>query len=105
MIEEMALLRAADLARQSGKKGLIIVDRHDTAFTISTESYGTVVRTDPNGFETDLDVLFVDPNALPAKYQDQGWRVIDVDEAYNSLAPVYIRSKASRMPAPNAAGG
>jgi len=96
MIEEMALLRAADLARQAGKKGIIIVDRHDTAFTISVESYGTIVRTDPNGFETDLDVLFVDPNALPDKYRDHAWRVIDADEAYNSLASVYIRPKASK---------
>ena len=98
MIEEMALLRAADLAREADKKGLIIVDRHDTAFTISTESYGTVVRTDPNGFETDLDVLFVDPDALPDKYRDQRWRVIDADEAYNSLAPIYIRPTTSKKP-------
>jgi hypothetical protein len=98
MIEEMALLRAADLARQAGKKGIIIVDRHDTAFTISTESYGTVVRTDPDGYETDLDVLFVDPNVLPEKYRDHAWRVIDTDAAYNSLAPVYIRPKASKKP-------
>ncbi len=99
MIEDMALLRAADLARQAGKKGLIVVDRHDTKFTISTEYYGTVTRTDPNGFETDLDVLFVDPAALPDKYRDQAWRVIDVDEAYNSLAPVYIKTRAPAKPA------
>jgi hypothetical protein len=103
LIEDMALLRAADLARQAGKKGLIIVDRHDTAFTVSTEYYGRVVRTDPNGFETDLDVLFVDPNALPEKYRDQAWRVIDTDEAYAALAPVYIRSKATTKPGPDAA--
>jgi len=98
MIEDMTLLRAADLARQAGKKGLIIVDRHDTQFTIGTEYYGTVVRTDPNGYETDLDVLFVDPSALPDKYREQGWRVIDVDEAYSALAPVYIKPKTSAKP-------
>ena len=87
MVAEIALLHAADLARQSGQKGLILVGRHDTRFTLTTTQYGRALRTDPTGFETRLDVLFVDPAAPPEPYAQ--WRVIDADDVYARLAPIY----------------
>ncbi|HVV64917.1 MAG TPA: hypothetical protein VHC42_05575 [Rhizomicrobium sp.] len=94
MIEEMALLRTADMARQQGKKKILIVDRRDTAFSISTTYYGTPLRTDPDGFQTELDVLLTNADSLPAEFTGQAWRLLDADEIYNALAPVYIRPQA-----------
>lgn len=94
MVEELALLCAADTARQSGKKGLIVVGREDIDHTVTTTYYGRPVRTDPGGFETALKVLFVDPAALPDKYKNASWRVMDADAIDTALAPVYLRTGA-----------
>ena len=96
IVEEMALLCAADTARQAGKKGLIVVGRKDTSFHIDTTYYGNTVRSDPDGYQTELDVVFVDPAALPPQYADAGWRVIDADAVYTALAPIYVKPAASR---------
>lgn len=93
MIEEVALLRAAELARQEGKKGIIILGRQDIRTTVTTTYYSVALRTDPGGFETALRVAFVDPAALPEKYKDAAWRVIDADDVYNNLAPIYIKKR------------
>jgi len=93
MVEEVALLHAAEEARKAGKKGFIIVGRDDVQITVSLTSYGTTLRTDPGGFETELRVLFVDPAALPETYKDAPWRVLDADTIYTALAPIYIKKR------------
>ena len=98
MIEEMAMLRAAELARQAGKGGFIIVGRHDAHFTLTTYTYGTPVRTDPTGFETEIDVVFVDPHALPAPYDAAPWRVQDAGAVYAALSPIYGSADAPKAP-------
>jgi hypothetical protein len=92
---EMALLRAAELARARNMRGLILLDRRITERMSQTTSYGRIVDTDHQGFEAELDVLFVDPAALPAGFETAGWRVLDADQIYSQLAPVYIRRPAA----------
>lgn len=92
IVEEMALLCAADLARKSGKKGFVVLHRKDVTYSIDSMTYGTITRTDPDGFETTLDVAFVDP-AAPGPYAGAPWRIIDADAVYNALAPIYIKPK------------
>jgi hypothetical protein len=95
IIEEMALLRACDLARQEGKTGLVVVDREDIKHTLNTTmGYGgAVVRSDPTGFESTLVVVFVDAKAPPPKYKDAAWRIIDVDAAYAALSAIYLHGE------------
>lgn len=87
-VEEMALLRAAELARQGGHKGFVMIDRRDTSWSISTTQYGVPLRSDPAGFETEIDVRFVDPagGEAPAAL------VFDADQVYADLAAVYVTS-------------
>jgi tetratricopeptide (TPR) repeat protein len=92
---EMALLRAAELARARNMRGLILLDRRVTERMSQTTSYGRIVDTDHQGFEAELDVLFVDPAALPAGFETAGWRVLDAEDIYSQLAPVYIRRPAA----------
>lgn len=89
VIEEMAVLRAAELALAAGKKGFIVVDRRDTRHSIASTYYGMVMNTTPDGSSTELDVIFVDPEALPAGYEHAGWRVVDAAAARAALAPIY----------------
>ncbi len=91
MVEETALLRAADLARKAGKKGLVVTDRMDVRHTLSTGYYGVTMRTDPQGYYCGLTVRFVD--AGDPQYRDTPWRVLDADAVYGALAPIYILPK------------
>jgi hypothetical protein len=93
VIEEMALLCAADQARRNGKKGIVIVGREDTEFSLTTTMYATPINTSPAGYETSLKVVYVDPVAPPDRFKDASWRVLDADAVYAALAPLYITQK------------
>jgi hypothetical protein len=92
VVEELALLQAADLARAKGKKGFIVLRRYDIRHTINTTQYGTVLRSDPAGYETQYDIVLVDPANLPARYSGSPWRVIDAQTVWNDLSPIYVRA-------------
>jgi hypothetical protein len=101
MVGEMALLRAAELARQQGKGGFIILNRRGLVRTSQNMMYNVVVREDPQGYDIELDVMFVDPQALPAGFEDAGWRVVDAQQVWNDLSPIYAAARpdgASRGP-------
>ena len=91
MVGDLVLLRAAEVGREQGKKGMIILRRNDVRHIFNTYDVSTPVRSDPTGFESDIDVLYVDPASLPAAYAATPWRVLDVDAVYADLAPIYRR--------------
>jgi hypothetical protein len=95
MIEEMAVLRAAELALEAGKKGFIILDQRNISFTLTRTMYARPLRTDPTGFETEINVVFVDPAMLPAPFSDAPWRVIDAEDVIARLKPIYVASSAN----------
>lgn len=89
MVEEAALLKAADMAIAAGKRGFIIVGSKNIHLNLNNVSYGVVVSSGLLNRQTLLDVVFVDPDHLPAKYEDSAWRVLDAAEVHAALAPVY----------------
>lgn len=89
IMEEEALLKAAELARQAGKNGLIVQARRDIRHTLTTYQYGRAINTAPTGFETQLDVVFVDVANPPPPYDKAKWRLVDVAAVQQSLAPIY----------------
>ena len=89
MIEEMAL-RAATLAREKGKRGFIITDRHDGSTDLQMVSRGTVVSKSLPTRRSILEIELVDQEALPAGYAGQSWRVLDADEIYATFTPIYF---------------
>ncbi|HYM18446.1 MAG TPA: hypothetical protein VEU06_07780 [Micropepsaceae bacterium] len=94
MVEELALLGAAGVARKSGQKGMIVVDRRDTTYRNVTTYYGNPIRNQAAGYGSELDIVFVDPAALPEKYKTAGWRIIDPEAVYSALAPIYLKPSA-----------
>ena len=93
----MALLRAAELARQGGHRGLIVlrrgyVVRSTTVYTY----YGGGGETTPSGQEAEVEIAFVDPAALPPAYAGAAWRVLDPDIIWSALSPVYVRQSQTR---------
>ncbi len=89
VMEEMALLKAAEMARAAGKTGIMVLARHDTRYTLTTTYYGNPLRTDPNGFSTELTVVFVDPATQSDADKAVPWRTIDAGDVITQLEPVY----------------
>jgi hypothetical protein len=90
VVEELTLLHAADLARKQNKAGFVIVARRDFSRTLTTTQYSTPISSRPAGFKTELDVQFVDPANLPASLALDADRVLNADQVYTTLAPIYI---------------
>jgi len=93
MVEEVALLKAAMMARDAGKAGIVIVSRRDVRYATNEVSNGVTMRSESNGFSTELTVQFVDPAALSPDLKAAPWRVIDVATVIDTLEPVYAPKK------------
>ncbi|HYG27541.1 MAG TPA: hypothetical protein VD906_11600 [Caulobacteraceae bacterium] len=90
-VSEMMLMRAAELARASGKPGFIIVERTDGERQRHVYSaYGETVT--PIGFQSEALVEFVDPAALPAPHARHPERVLMADKVWSDLAPLYTKN-------------
>jgi hypothetical protein len=89
-LEDLSLLKAADMARQAGKKGVVVLGRRSINHIITTTMYGQAIASRPDGYEIQLDVMLVDPASPPAAYKDAPWRIMDADAAYAALAPIYL---------------
>jgi hypothetical protein len=85
MVQEMTLLRAAELAREAGKGGFAIVDRKDYQRFVATTQYGVEISRVPSGYKTELTVRFLDADA-PAPAAFDAVAVID------DLGPLYYES-------------
>ena len=91
---ELALLRAAQLARQGGHAGMIVLGRRSSRRSVQMYGMYSGGSISDAGQETELDVIFVDPARLPEGYADAGWRVIDVNAVWNALHPIYAAPAA-----------
>jgi len=91
VVDELALLRAADLARRAGKKGFIVVARRAVQRSVYRAGFVSAARAHPEGHTVELDVLFVDPEALPPEFAPAPWRVVDADDVWGRLSGVYAR--------------
>jgi hypothetical protein len=96
MVEEMVLLKVADMALAAGKPGFLIVGRGDWRHTMVMVSYGVKGPPQPQGYETRLQVLFVDPAALPPGYEASAWRVMDAAKVKADLLPLYAPKPKSK---------
>jgi hypothetical protein len=89
MVEEAALLKAADLTLAAGKRGFIVTGAKEIHLGLNNVYYGTVVSTGLLNRQALLDVVFVDPDHLPAQYATASWRVLDAQEIRTALSPYY----------------
>ncbi|NEX92720.1 hypothetical protein [Caulobacter sp. 17J65-9] len=77
--QEMSLLRAAELARFEGKRGLLILQRQD---------YIKFDAPNPQDARSDIQVVFTSQTGPEAKV-DKAWRVMDADAIYLALSPLF----------------
>lgn len=88
-VDEMVLLRAAELAKEAGKSHFVIRDRISKIRTLTMTQYGAPIGSPRlHGFLTGLEISFVDP-AGPGPLAAARSLMLSADEIIASLAPRY----------------
>lgn len=89
MVQEMTLLRAAELARAGGKWGFVIAKRADYTRYLVTSQYGVETSRVPTGHKTELFVRPVDEG-------EDKVRSFSAVEVIDALGPYYYEDKAAK---------
>ncbi|MBB4153224.1 hypothetical protein GGQ80_001112 [Sphingomonas jinjuensis] len=94
IVQELALLRVADLARQQGKTSVIVVSRN--LYVRESRLLGLYGggRVDNAGYSSEITVALVKPSQIPVDLAASRDRLLDAERVYLELAPVYIGSVA-----------
>ena len=87
MVQEMTLLRAAELARAAKKPGFAIVGRDDYTRYLTQTQYGATISRTPTGHKTVMTIRLLD---TPEAAKAQGFEAVAV---IDQLAPLYYEDK------------
>jgi hypothetical protein len=82
LVQEMTLLRAAELTRAAGKPAFVIVDRKDFSRVMRTMRSGIEISSVPTGFKTELTIRYVATGGEPE-------RALDATAIIDALGPLY----------------
>jgi hypothetical protein len=86
LVQEMTLLRAAEVTRQAGKAAFVLVERKDYSRTMRTMRGGVEISSTPTGFKTEMTIRFLDA-------ADQSPRALDALAIIDALGPLYYEEK------------
>lgn len=86
LVQEMTLLRAAEVARAAGKPAFVITERKDFARSMVRSQYGSEISRTPAGFKSELTIRPVDAGADPQ-------RGLDAVGIIDALGPLYYQEK------------
>jgi hypothetical protein len=89
LVQEMTLLRAAEVTRAAGKPAFVIVDRKDYARSLRTTRAGMEISNVPTGFKTEMNIRFLDA-------ADQSPRALDALAVIDALGPLYYEDKGAK---------
>jgi hypothetical protein len=82
LVQEMTLLRAAEVTRAANKPAFRIVKRSDYVRRLTTTQYGVQTSSTPRGYKTELTIRFLDAGETPGQAFD-ALAIID------ALGPLY----------------
>jgi hypothetical protein len=88
LVQEMTLLRAAELAKAAGKTHFVIVDRKDFSRYMQTTRSGVPISSVPTGFKTELTIRFIDDGGDTT-------RALNAVNVIDALGPLYYEDKKS----------
>ena len=92
-VEEMSLLRAAQLAREAGRPSFMVTDRRDYRQTLVTTYGGSQIGSRPQGFKTEVDVVFVDAASAPEPVRPIA---LDAEQVWAELSPFYVTAAPAK---------
>ena len=84
LVQEMTLLRAAEIARTAGKPAFVIVDRQDFTRRLVSTQYGIEIGNSPAGYKTALTIRFADAGTP---------RALNATAIIDALGPYYYEEK------------
>ncbi|WP_152569558.1 MULTISPECIES: hypothetical protein [Sphingomonas] len=90
VVEEMALLRAADYVHSLGRDGFVIRSRADFERTIQMVGMYSGGARYPDGYSTELTIEPVDVAHPSPALAAAPWRIIKADEIISALGPTYF---------------
>jgi hypothetical protein len=86
LVQEMTLLRAAEVARTAGKPAFVVVARKDYARRLVQSQYGREISSTPTGFKTELTIRPVESGTEPQ-------RALGTVQVIDALGPLYYEDK------------
>lgn len=89
MVEEMTLLRAAEVVRSAGKAAFLVEGRNDYSRTLVATQYGRQVSSTPTGFKTELTIR-------PLDTADGHPRALNAEAVIDALGPLYYEEKKAK---------
>jgi hypothetical protein len=89
LVQEMTLLRAAEVTRAAGKPAFVIEERNDYARSMRTTQGGVEISNVPTGFKSEMNIRFLDR-------MDQSPRALDAVAVIDSLGPLYYEEKSGK---------
>lgn len=93
-VGEMALLRAAELAENKGLSAFLITDRSDFKQLMTPTMWGMPSGpTVTSGYGSNIDVVLVDPAALPSSLAGVDDQLIDTASIKAALVPIYLQGQ------------
>lgn len=95
IVQDLVLLRAADLARATGRRGFVVVTNRSFSRTLNVNDI-FVQRIVPAGYAAEAEVVLVDAANPPAGIADLPSRMVDADRVYADLAPVYLQTAVAQ---------
>lgn len=95
IVQDLVLLRAADLARSTGRHGFVVVTNRSFSRTLNVNDI-VVRRIVPAGYAAEAEVVLVDSAHPPGDIADLPSRMVDADRVHADLAPVYLQTAAAQ---------
>lgn len=86
LVQEMTLLRAAEVTRAARKPAFVIVRRNDYTRRLTTSRGGVPISSVAQGYKTELTIRFLDAGAQPE-------RAFDAVAIIDALGPLYYEDK------------
>lgn len=91
LIQEMTLLRAAEVAHAAGKPAFVVIGRKDYSRRMTMTQYGREISSVPTGYKSELTIRPMDADAAG----DRGLNAMAIIDA---LGPLYYEKKPTPTP-------
>lgn len=89
LVQEMTLLRAAEITREKGKAGFVITARNDYQRMLVMSQNGVERSRTPQGFKTELSIRLLDRAEMTA-------HALDATAVIDALGPLYYEARATK---------
>lgn len=86
LVQEMTLLRAAEVARAAGKPAFVITNRNEFSRRMVRSQYGREISSTPTGYKSELTIRPVAAGTEPQ-------RALDAVAIIDALGPLYYEDK------------